>query len=180
MNEAGVAPPGVMPIQMPTSELRTEVIQYCGSFFQVSNTTLALILALLPENRSPSSIEIRISPMPNRPITPIRKSKPRIRSGMPKVRRNWPVTVSMPTAASAKPIAIDARILNGEPLPMPTKLQNVSRYTAKNSGGPNLSANLATSGAMNVIITTATNAPMKDEVNAAVNAAPAWPFWAIG
>ena len=118
--------------------------------------------------------------MPNRPITPIRKSKPRIRSGMPKVSRSWPVTVSMPTAASAKPIAIDARILNGEPLPMPTKLQKVSRYTAKYSGGPNFSANRATSGARKVIITTATKAPTKDEVKAVVSAAPARPSCAIG
>ena len=180
MNEAGVAPPGVMPIQMPTSALRTEVNQYCGSFFQVSNTTLELILALLPENFRPSSIDSKISPMPNRPITAIKKSKPRIKSGKPKVRRSCPVTVSMPTAASAKPIAIEAKILNGEPLPMPTKLQNVSRYTAKYSGGPNLRANLATSGAKNVIITTATNAPMNDEVKAAVSASPARPCCAIG
>jgi hypothetical protein len=180
MNDAGVAPPGVMPIQMPTSELRSEVIQYCGNCFQVCHTTFGSILALLPENSRPSSIDSRISPMPNRPITAIRKSKPRINSCMPKVRRNWPVTVSMPTAASAKPSAIEARILNGEPLPMPTKLQKVSRYTAKNSGDPNFNANFATSGARKVIITTATNAPTKDEVNAVVSAAPAFPFWAIG
>jgi hypothetical protein len=31
MNEAGVAPPGVMPIQQPTRALRTEVIQNFGS-----------------------------------------------------------------------------------------------------------------------------------------------------
>src|SRR6185369_10526492 len=55
MNEAGVAPPGVMPIQMPTSALRIDVIQYLGNCFQVSNTTLALILALLPEKARPSS-----------------------------------------------------------------------------------------------------------------------------
>ena len=127
MNDAGVAPPGVMPIQMPTSALRSEVIQYCGSCFQVSSTTLGSILADLPEKASFSSIDSRISPMPNRPMTAIRKSKPRISSWMPKVRRNWPVTVSMPTAASAKPMAIEARILKGEPLPMPTKLQKVSR-----------------------------------------------------
>ena len=65
--------------------------------------------------------------MPNRPITAIRKSKPRISSDTPNVRRSWPVIVSMPTAARAKPIAIDTRILNGDPLPMPTKLQKVSR-----------------------------------------------------
>jgi len=118
--------------------------------------------------------------MPNRPITAIRKSKPRISSDQPKVRRSWPVTVSMPTAARAKPSAIEARILKGDPLPMPTKLQNVSKYTAKNSGGPNSSANLATMGARKVIITTATSAPTKDEVNAAARASPALPCWAIG
>jgi hypothetical protein len=32
MKEAGVAPPGVMPIQMPTSELRSEVTQYLRQF----------------------------------------------------------------------------------------------------------------------------------------------------
>ena len=77
-----------MPIQMPISELRMEVIQYLGSCFQVSNTTLALILALLPEKARPSSIDSRISPMPNRPMTAIRKSKPRISSGWPKVIRS--------------------------------------------------------------------------------------------
>ncbi len=65
--------------------------------------------------------------MPNRPITAIRKSKPRISSAWPKVMRSWPVTVSMPTAARAKPSVIETRILNGDPLPMPTKLQKVSR-----------------------------------------------------
>ena len=30
-----MAPPGVMPIQMPTSELRTDVTQYLGSSFQL-------------------------------------------------------------------------------------------------------------------------------------------------
>ena len=127
MKDAGVAPPGVMPIQMPTSELRIEVTQNLGSIFQVSHTTFGLILADLPENLSPSSIDSRISPMPNRPITAIRKSKPRISSWKPKVSLSWPVTVSMPTVDSAKPIAIEIRILKGDPLPMPTKLQKVSR-----------------------------------------------------
>ena len=31
MNEAGVAPPGVIPIQQPTIALRSEVIQNFGS-----------------------------------------------------------------------------------------------------------------------------------------------------
>ena len=99
MNEAGVAPPGVMPIHMPTTELRSDVIQYLGSCFQVSNTTFGLILALLPEKARPSSMDSRISPMPNRPITAMRKSKPRISCSDPNVSRSCPVTVSMPTAA---------------------------------------------------------------------------------
>ena len=41
--------------------------------------------------------------------------------------RSWPVTVSRPTAASAKPSIIAATVLNGDSLPMPTKLQKVSR-----------------------------------------------------
>jgi len=127
MNDAGVAPPGVMPIQMPTKALRSEVTQYLGSSFHVSHTTLGLMRADLPEKANPSSIESRISPMPKRPMTAIRKSKPRISSVWPKVSRNWPVTVSMPTAAKAKPSAMATRILKGEPLPMPTKLQKVSR-----------------------------------------------------
>ena len=180
MNDAGVAPPGVMPIQMPMSELLTDVIQYFGSLAHVSITIFMLILADLPVNDRPSSIDSRISPMPNSPITAIRKSKPRMRSVKPKIKRNWPVTVSMPTAASAKPSIIAASVLNADPLPMPMKLQNVSRYTAKNSGGPNLSANFATSGARNVIITTATSAPTNDDVNDAVSASPARPCCASG
>ena len=77
-------------------------------------------------------------------------------------------------------MAMDAKILKGEPLPIPTKLQKVSKYTAKNSGGPNFSANWATKGAIKVIMMTATKAPTNEDVKAAVSASPARPFWAIG
>ena len=69
----------------------------------------------------------RISPMPNRPITAMRKSKPLSSSTWPKVRRSVPVTVSRPTAASAKPAIIEATVLKAAPLLMPTKAQKVSR-----------------------------------------------------
>jgi hypothetical protein len=39
---------GVMPIQQPIAVLRMKVIQYLGSFFHVSSTTLGLILAGTP------------------------------------------------------------------------------------------------------------------------------------
>ena len=76
MNEAGVAPPGVIPIQQPTMQLRRKVTQYCGSFFQVRITASRRSFACAPWNVSPSSIEDRISPMPNRPITATRNLKP--------------------------------------------------------------------------------------------------------
>ena len=81
--------------------------------------------------------------MPNRPITATRKLKPSSSSIEPKVSRSWPVTESMPTAASAKPSIIENRILAGGSLPMPMKLQKVRNCTAKNSAGPNCKANPA-------------------------------------
>ena len=63
---------------------------------------------------------------------------------------------------------------------MPTKLQKARKYTANFSAGPNCSANLATSGATSVIMTTANSAPTNDDVNAAVSASPALPCCAMG
>ncbi len=63
---------------------------------------------------------------------------------------------------------------------MPTKAQKVSRYTEKNSGGPNRSAKPATTGERKVIMITATSAPKNEEVKAAVSALPARPFCASG
>ena len=111
--------------------------------------------------------------MPNRPMTAIRKSKPLSISVKPKVRRSWPVTLSRPTAASAKPIIIDTSVLNGGSLPMPMKLQNARKNTANFSAGPNCKANVATSGATSVMTMTANSAPTKDDVKAAVSASPA-------
>ena len=73
------------------------------------------MLACVPENFRPLSIDDRISPMPNRPITAIRKSKPTSSCSCPKVIRSVPVTLSRPTAPSAKPRHMDASTLNGEP-----------------------------------------------------------------
>ena len=118
--------------------------------------------------------------MPNRPITAMRKSKPLKSSVEPKVRRSWPVTVSVPTAASAKPSIMAAMVLVGGSLPMPTKLQKARKNTENFSAGPNCRAKLATSGAARVMTMTANSAPTKEEVNAAVSASPAWPFCAMG
>src|SRR4030042_2746544 len=122
MKEAGVAPPGVMPIQQPTMQLRIDVTQYFSSSFQVCSTAFSRILAVLPENFRPLSIDDRISPMPNRPITAIRKSKPTSSWSCPNVIRSVPVILSSPTDPRAKPGHIAASPLKGEPLPLPQNL----------------------------------------------------------
>src|SRR2546427_10383116 len=75
---------------------------------------------------------------------------------------------------------MEATVFAALPPLMPTKAQKVSKYTEKNSGGPNRRAKPATTGDRNVIMITAIRAPMKEEVNAAVSALPARPCRASG
>ncbi len=180
MKDAGVAPPGVMPIQQPTIAPRNAVAQYCGSLAQVCSTTRGLILALRPLKARPSSMVSRISPMPNKPMTAMRKLKPRRSSYHPNVMRSCPVEGSCPTAASAKPSIIDAMVFEGGSLLIPTKLQNARSWTANSSAGPNASAIEAIIGARNVTMMTANSAPKNEEVKAPVSASPARPCCAIG
>src|SRR6478609_1764740 len=180
MNEAAIAPPGVMPSQQPMQDERKSVTQYFGRSFQTLITTRRLILAACPRSASRSSIVSRISLIPNSPITATRKLMPRNSSLEPKVMRNWPDTVSMPTPANSRPSDIEITVLCLASRPSPTNEQKVNRYTAKNSGGPNLSAKDEIIGARNVISSTATSEPIKDEVKAAVSASAALPCCAIG
>src|SRR5450755_4386683 len=180
MKDAAIAPPGVMPSQQPMMEERNSVTQYFGRSFHTDSTTRSEMEAAWPRNASRSSIVNKISLMPNRPITATRKLIPRSNSAEPNVMRSWPETVSMPTPASRRPSDIEITVLCFSSRPSPTKEQNVNRYTAKNSGGPNLSANEEIIGARNVISSTATSEPMNEDVNAAVSASAARPCWAIG
>src|SRR5581483_8620102 len=180
MKDAAIAPPGVIPSQQPIKDERSSVTQYFGRSFHTESTTRRLILAACPRSASRSSMVSRISLIPNSPMTATRKLIPRNRSLEPKVMRNWPDTVSMSTPASNRPSAIEMTVLCLASRPSPTKEQNVNKYTAKNSGGPNLSANEEISGARKVISSTATSDPMKEEVKAAVSASAALPCCAIG
>src|SRR4051794_20526380 len=180
MKDAAIAPPGVMPSQQPMKEERSSVTQYFGKSLQTASTTRSEMPAAWPRSASRSSIVSRISLMPNSPITATRKLMPRNRSVEPNVMRNWPDTVSMPTPAKSRPSDIEITVLCLASRPRPTNEQKVKRYTAKNSGGPNFSANDEIIGARNVINSTATSEPMKDEVKAAVSASAARPCCAIG
>src|SRR4029077_55208 len=170
MKEAATAPPGVMPSQQPMMEERSSVTQYFGRSFHTDSTTRRLMLAAWPRSARRSSMVSRISEMPNRPITATRKLMPRNNSAEPKVMRSCPDTVSMPMPASSRPSDIEITVLCLASRPSPTNEQKVNRYTAKNSGGPNFRAKEEIIGARNVIRSTATSEPMKDEVKAAVSA----------
>src|ERR1700754_4983198 len=167
MKEAAIAPPGVMPSQQPMKDERSKVTQYFGRSFHTDSTTRSEMPAACPRSASRSSIVSNISEMPNRPITATRKLMPRSSSVEPKVMRRLPDTVSMPMPASSRPSDIEMTVLCLASRPRPTKEQKVSRYTAKNSGGPNFSAKEEIIGARKVISITATSEPMKEEVNAA-------------
>ena len=60
--------------------------------------------------------------MPKRPITATTKLTPLTSSSTPKLRRTLPDTVSMPTAAMAKPMASETSVFIGGAPPMPMKL----------------------------------------------------------
>src|SRR3954469_10509424 len=179
MNDAAMAPPGVMPSQQPMNDERSKVTQYFGKSFQTLRTTRRLMLAAWPRSARRSSIVSRISLMPNSPMTATRKLMPRNSSDEPKVMRRLPDTVSMPMPASNSPSDIEMTVLCLASRPRPTKEQKVKRYTAKNSGGPSYSAKDEIIGARKVIRSPAPGEPMKEDVNAAVSASAALPCCAI-
>ena len=127
MNEAAIAPPGVMPSQAPITEERSSVTQYFGMSFHTAHKTFRLMRAAWPRKARRSSMVIRISLMPNRPMTATRKLMPRNNSLRPKVMRSWPDTVSMPTPASSRPNAMEMMVLCLASRPRPTNEQKVSR-----------------------------------------------------
>ena len=128
MNEAAVGPPGVMPIQQPTAALRSRAHQWLGSLSSVCQTSLQstreemVDLAL-----TSSSTAISSSPIPKRPMTATTKLTPLTSSSTPMVRRTAPETVSMPMAATAKPMASETSVFIGGEPPMPMKLAKARR-----------------------------------------------------
>src|SRR6202163_1646022 len=180
MKEAAVGPPGVMPIQHPMAALRNSTQPYRGRPKRVRKTSRHSTLEEIALTLNSSSTAISNSPMPNRPMTATTKLMPLTSSSMPMVSRTLPETVSIPTAASAKPIASDTSVLIGGEPPMPTKLANARKYTAKYSGGPKASATFATQEADTVMRMTPASAPNAAEPKAVVKAVVGLPSRAIG
>src|SRR3954453_10162647 len=180
MNDAAVGPPGVMPIQQPIAALRSRTQPYRGSPISVRSTSRHSTFEEIALTWNSSSTAISNSPIPNRPITATTKLTPFTSSSMPMVSRTLPETVSMPTAASAKPMASDTSVFTGGEPPMPTKLANARKYTAKYSGGPKANATFATQEADSVMRTTPASAPKAAEPNAVARAVVGLPSRAIG
>src|SRR5258705_11342160 len=102
--------------------------------FSDDSTTRKEMPAAWPRSARRSSM-VRISLMPNRPMTATRKFMPRKRSVEPKVMRSWPDTVSMPTAGEqhSERHRNDCLVLGfaAEAEAEADKEQKVSRYTEK-------------------------------------------------
>src|SRR3954453_18838420 len=180
MKDAAVGPPGVMPIQQPMAALRNSTQPYRGSPTRVRNTSRHSTLEEIALTLNSSSTATKSSPMPNRPMTATTKLTPLTSSSMPMVSPTLPETVSIPTAARAKPIASDTSVFTGGEPPMPTKLANARKYTAKYSGGPKANATFATQEADSVMRTTPASAPKAAEPNAVARAVVGLPSRAIG
>src|SRR3979490_2826002 len=180
MKEAAVGPPGVMPIQQPMAALRNSTQPYRGRPMSVRKTSRHSTLEEIALMWNSSSTATSNSPIPNRPMTATTKLMPFTSSSMPMVSRTLPETVSIPTAASANPIARDTSVLIGGEPPMPTKLAKARKYTAKYSGGPKANATFATQDADSVIRTTPASAPKAAEPKAVASAVVGLPSRAIG
>src|ERR1700737_1869698 len=180
MKDPAGGPPGVTPIQQPMAALRSSTQPYRGSPMMVRKTARHSTLEEIALTWNSSSTAISNSPVPNRPITATTKLTPFTSSSMPMVSRTLPETVSIPTAARAKPIASDTSVLIGGEPPMPTKLAKARKYTAKYSGGPNASATFATQDADSVMRTTPARAPKAAEPKAAPSAVVGLPSRPIG
>src|SRR3954468_10022028 len=131
MKEAAVGPPGVMPIQQPTSELRSNATQWRGMPASVRQTSRHSTFDDTAFAWNSSSQAMSSSPTPKRPITATTKLMPLTKASMPSVRRTLPETVSMPMAAMAKPMHSDTSVFMGGAPPTPMKLEKARKYTAK-------------------------------------------------
>jgi hypothetical protein len=120
-----------------------------------------------------------ISEMPKSPITSGTRPTPSISSVSPKVKRVLPETVSVPTvpAMIPKQAIMSERVIEAPVRKLSTTMPMHMRE--KYSGGPNLSAKLASGGAIRVRPTIPIVPAMKEAKADMPSAAPALPWRAI-
>ena len=91
MNEAGVAPPGLKPIQNPMKRAAHEGAPVARQDLpRLQHDARVHPRPRALEATAPPPSVSRISPIPKSPMTATMKSKPFISSVTPKVSRSWP------------------------------------------------------------------------------------------
>ena len=98
---------------------------------------------------------------------------------MPNAKRGAPRTGSMPIIETSSPSTVIINAAASERPARPLTRQSPSSISAKNSGGPNLSASLASGAAMSASAIDATSPPMNDPIAAMPSAVPPRPCLAI-
>ena len=183
MNEAGVAPPGLKPIQKPMKALAHEGAPVARQDLpRLPAPPRGLMRALTsPGSDSPSSTESRISPIPKSPMTATMKSKPFISSVMPNVSRSWPGHDVEPDGGEDEADQDrDERLERVAAAQADERGEGQELDREELRAGRTCSATSASSGAKSVISTTEKSAPTNEEVKAAVSAWPPCPCRAIG
>ena len=106
-------------------------------------------------------------------------SMPDISSSRPKVKRGAPATGSMPTMAISSPTTAEISARRTERPARPVTSDRPTSISAKNSGGPNLSASRVSGTASSTSPSVATMPPTNEPSAAIVSAGPARPWRAI-
>ena len=178
MKEASVAPPpGSRPIRKPSTEPRAIGM---AERFQSSLVGIRLPTgtACIERVRNFSTFS-KTSPRPKMPIATTTTPKPSVSSGMPRVKRGWPVMTSCPTMLSSRPAAIMISDLTTLPLARTKMTMKPSSSSDRFSAGPKRMAN-STSGMLIRPMASAPTVPAtKEPIAAMAMALPARPCCAI-
>ncbi len=122
----------------------------------------------------------RNSAIPNNPSASAMISMPSNSSGMPKVRRGSPVSMSDPTIPTSRPKTVIAMPLSGDPFASVEPASNPTSISEQTSAGPNLRATLTRKGARKIISVMPNDAPMKAAIMVMPSAVPPLPCFVSG
>jgi hypothetical protein len=116
----------------------------------------------------------------NTPISTGRKGMPPSSQRMPRLRRGWPITGSLPITVITRPIAPARSPLVIDSPVRPATIDSAKMKSEKYSQGPNSSANDASGPVVPTRNTPPSRPPKKDAQMPSHSALPGSPFFAIG
>ena len=170
-------PPGRMPSAEPSNVPRSTAGVACLMSCQVG---INPVIFFCTRSRDCVTSRLRmISEKPNTPMARPTKPMPSDNSMTSRVRRVWPVSMSVPTVESRRPTRTIAIALGTDPFASTTANTRPSTMREKYSAGPKSSATRV-SGAPSAATKTVATQPAKKEPRAAMaSAGPARPCFAI-